>query len=44
MNIMGLRKDGCEISIELSLSALEDEPGELTFILFVKTNTHTDAS
>ena len=44
MNIMGLKKDGCEISIEFSLSALEDEPGELTFIIFVKTNTHTDAS
>ena len=44
MNIMGLKKDGGEISIEFSLSALEDESGELTFIIFVKTNTHTDAS
>lgn len=44
MSIMGLKKDGCEISIELSLSALQDEQDELTFILFVKGNEQTDAA
>lgn len=41
MKVMGLRVDGSEIPLELSLSDQKDKKGELTIALFVRRDTRT---